>query len=150
MTKMDLPTGQFRGVPYSKMAAGFMLPVMDAYESNLPHSPNLKYYLTHQWDGNVVLYRSSGRKALWASNTTGGEKRVRKLLMQGDGNFVLYWMDANIGAYSPTSMDGFHPRWSTNTHGNPGAFLALQDDGNLVIYTANNTRALWASGTHER
>ncbi|MBK7826920.1 hypothetical protein [Nannocystis sp.] len=146
---MNLPTGRFHGVPYSKMAAGFELPVMDAYESNLPHSPSLKYYLAHQWDGNLVLYRSSGRKALWASNTMGGEKRARKLLMQGDGNFVLYWTSPNIGSYSPTSMEGFHPRWSTNTHGNPGAFLALQDDGNLVIYTADNTRALWASGTNE-
>lgn len=149
MSPMNLPKGQFRGVPYSKMAAGFQLPVVDAYESNLPHSPNLKYFLVHQWDGNIVLY-GSGRRALWASKTMGGEKRARRLLLQGDGNFVLYWTDTNIGTYSPTSLEGFHARWSTNTHGNPGAFLALQDDGNLVIYTADNTRALWASGTNQR
>jgi hypothetical protein len=38
--------------------------------------------------------------------------------------------------------------WASNTDGNPGARLILQDDGNLVIYRADGT-PLWASNTPE-
>ena len=36
--------------------------------------------------------------------------------------------------------------WHTSTHGHPGSVLAVQDDGNLVVY-GPGTVALWASGT---
>jgi len=55
------------------------------------------------------------------------------LVMQDDGNFVIY--KKNVGAV-----------WSTGTSGNPGARIVLQGDGNLVVYRTNNTAA-WASGT---
>lgn len=93
-------------------------------------SPNGKYKLVQQGDGNLVLYNQAGI-AIWASNTNG--KAVKRCVMQKDGNFVQYL------AYEV-------PLWSTNTHGNAGAFLSLQDDGNLVIYSKDN-RALWASNT---
>ena len=35
--------------------------------------------------------------------------------------------------------------WATNTAGSPGAHLAIQDDGNMVIY--HNQRARWATNT---
>jgi len=51
------------------------------------------------------------------------------------------------------STDG-QPHWASNTSNNPGAFLDVQDDGNLVVYragsqseTANN--ALWAAGSND-
>ncbi len=37
--------------------------------------------------------------------------------------------------------------WATNTDGNPGAFLAIQSDGNLVVYRNDGQQALWASNT---
>jgi hypothetical protein len=40
------------------------------------------------------------------------------------------------------------PVWATMTHNNPGAFLSLQTDGNLVIYNSRGTTALWASNTY--
>ena len=52
--------------------------------------------------------------------------------MQGDGNFV---------AYAPSNA-----LWSSNTWGNPGAYLVCQEDGNVVIYNSVGT-ALWASNT---
>lgn len=55
------------------------------------------------------------------------------LVMQGDGNFVLY--QAGIAL------------WHTSTHGHDGAWAAFQDDGNLVVYSAGGT-PLWSSGTH--
>jgi hypothetical protein len=87
------------------------------------------------------------------------------LVMQGDGNLVLYgpggrarwdtgtWgkqvdhavmqaADGNLVLYAP----GGGAVWASNTAGNPGASLVVQDDGNLVIYRANGTAA-WASNT---
>jgi hypothetical protein len=88
-----------------------------------------------------------------------------RLVMQGDGNLVLYrvqtrqplWAsntagqpvtyvvmrgDGNLVAYA---ADGT-PYWASNTDGNPGASLVLQDDGNLVIYDAAGAY-LWESNT---
>ncbi len=85
------------------------------------------------------------------------------LVMQTDGNFVLYergkaiWNtatngkggnlaamqgDGNLVVYST----GGCPLWASNTSGNAGAYLAVQNDGNLVIYTAAG-KAIWATGT---
>jgi hypothetical protein len=57
------------------------------------------------------------------------------LLMQGDGTLV---------ALGP----GHHICWVPNppTGGNPGARLAAQTDGNVVIYRSDNW-PLWVSGT---
>ena len=57
-----------------------------------------------------------------------------RLVMQGDGNLVEY---APNGA----------ARWSTGTHGNPGASLRFQTDGNMVV-VGSGGRPLWASGTY--
>jgi hypothetical protein len=54
------------------------------------------------------------------------------LLMQGDGNLVLY--------------GNARPIWASNTSGSGGNRVVLQADGNLVIYRANNT-PVWASNT---
>jgi hypothetical protein len=54
-------------------------------------------------------------------------------IMQGDGNFVVY-----------TSTDT--PLWASGTAGNSGAYLDVQNDGNVVIYSASGT-ALWSTGT---
>lgn len=90
--------------------------------------------------------------------------RVR-LVLQGDGNLVLYrtddgralWAsnthgtpvsaavmqdDGNFVAYA---ADG-HPYWATGTDGHPGSVLVLQDDGNLVVYGPDGA-PLWASNT---
>jgi hypothetical protein len=53
-----------------------------------------------------------------------------RLLMQGDGNLVMY--------------DGsWNPVWDTGTQGNSGAWFAVQDDGNLVVYTSQG-QPLWS------
>lgn len=53
-------------------------------------------------------------------------------VMQGDGNFVLY-------------TAGSAPLFHTHTNGRPGSYLALQNDGNLVVYQGGTAR--WNSGT---
>ena len=89
------------------------------------------------------------------------------LIMQGDGNFVLYevhkgqnipvWASGTNGSGAVKAImrnDGClvvckangQEVWSSGTAGNDGAYLILQDDGNAVIYT-NQGNAHWDSGT---
>jgi LysM repeat protein len=64
------------------------------------------------------------------------------LIMQGDGNLVLY-TESNT------------PVWATRTQGSGAVRASLQDDGNLVLYTKEEERrfrrdvavAVWASQT---
>lgn len=92
-------------------------------------------------------------------------KRLYNLIMQNDGNLVLYrthfglplWAsntngnpvdhtvmqsDGDLVAYSP--QGGRY--WNTGTGGHPGARVVIQDDGNLVVYDSTNN-PLWASNT---
>ena len=60
--------------------------------------------------------------------------------MQTDGNLVLHDSSGK-------------PHWASQTSGNPGAFLNVQNDGNLVVYRAGSTtetanNALWAAGSN--
>lgn len=102
-------------------------------------SDNKLHTLTVQADGNVILYNRNSHP-LWKTNTA-GSFTPRDLRMQADGNLVLY------------STDG-KARWASHTSQHPGAFLNIQDDGNLVIYrkgsvteTADNS--LWAAASND-
>jgi hypothetical protein len=93
-------------------------------------SPDGRFSLSlSQFAGDPILSQS-GVGTIWQG---GGVGLSNSLLMQGDGNFVLYNL---MGA----------PLWASNTPGNPGAYVALQNDGNLVVYSSSN-RPLWASNT---
>ncbi|MEW1641915.1 D-alanyl-D-alanine carboxypeptidase family protein [Streptomyces sp. NPDC091219] len=94
-------------------------------------SPDGRYTLIMQTDGNLVLYRGSD-PALWASGTAGRPGTVAQ--MQTDGNLVLY-------------APGHVPIWASSTAGHPGAYLELQNDGNAVIYRDPGHVAVWASRT---
>lgn len=54
------------------------------------------------------------------------------LFMQGDGNLVLYFLDASSGA------DKLYPMWQSGTAGHPGSIAWMQGDGNFVIYAPGN------------
>jgi hypothetical protein len=56
------------------------------------------------------------------------------LVMQTDGNFVLY-------------NENGTPIWATGTYGNTGDDTVFQTDGNLVVYTASGV-PIWASNTY--
>ncbi len=83
-----------------------------------------------QQDGNLVLYRLSDHRALWATGTNG--RAVSKAIMQADGNLVIYGFPG--------------PIWASNTNGKPNSYLILQTDGNVVIYEP--TVPVWATGTN--
>ena len=93
-------------------------------------------------DGNLVLYQISpynppglppGTMTTWIWSTDTSGLVANMLIMQGDGNLVLYNM---MGA----------PIWSTGTVGYPGSYFAIQNDGNLGVYDATG-QPRWASNT---
>ncbi len=65
-------------------------------------------------------------------NTQTNGRGGHHAVMQGDGNFVLY-------------TAGNVPLFNTRTNGRAGAYLAVQSDGNLVVYQGGAVR--WNSGT---
>jgi len=75
-----------------------------------------RFKLLLQLDGNLVIYQ--GSRAIWASGTV--NQRVAQVLMQHDGNLVEY-----------TALG--KAVWSSDTAGNYGAFIRLQDDGILSL-----------------
>ncbi|MEZ4320094.1 MAG: peptidoglycan DD-metalloendopeptidase family protein [Myxococcota bacterium] len=76
-----------------------------------------------------------GGTTIYTANQSLGSCDGRfSLVMQGDGNLVLY-------------RAGGTALWHTQTHGNPGAWAVMQGDGNLVVYSVWGT-PLWSSGTH--
>ncbi|MGW4652696.1 hypothetical protein ACWEPF_39795, partial [Kitasatospora sp. NPDC004289] len=113
--------------------------------------------LVVQSDGNLVIYDADGRP-VWSTGTWFGgvdtlghplcsgcllipyetvESKAGRLVMQQDGNLVLY------------SKATGNARWSSGTWGHPGATAFMQGDGNLVVRASDGT-ALWASGTWGR
>lgn len=109
-------------------------------------------YLTIQDNGaltiihnNIERWRSGTSNPPPGSNVLGvGESlsvgqsktsldRRFTLVMQGDGNLVLY--------------QGSQPLWHTQTPGTPATTCVMQTDGNLVLYGSNGV-PYWSSGTH--
>jgi LGFP repeat len=101
----------------------------EMYSGQTIYSNNRMYRLTMQADGNLVLYK--GTQATWASGTYG--QTLKKCIFQTDGNLVVYTNGAG---------------WDSKTW-DRGDYLALQDDGNMVIYDANRI-AIWSTDTWER
>lgn len=91
-------------------------------------SENGQFYAILQEDNNFVLYRAADKNALWATHTSDTIVKNAFLVLQDDGNLVMYNPPFNPGKRS-------NPIWSTQTNGkchNPR--LIMQDDGNLVLY----------------
>ena len=97
-------------------------------------------------------------------NTVDSASGRHQLIMQADGNLVLYvlahngatpiWSSRTNGqSVSQCVMQtdgnlviyGFpHPIWASHTNGHNGAYLVVQDDGNMVIYAPDQT-PIWAT-----
>ncbi|MEU8764141.1 FG-GAP-like repeat-containing protein [Streptomyces sp. NPDC048659] len=61
---------------------------------------------------------------------------VSKLVMQTDGDLVLFTRDKRV--------------WATHTAGHQGAVARMQNDGNLVVDAADGSTRLWESRTGNR
>ena len=95
-------------------------------------SQNRLYRLVVQKDGNVVEYGPEGK--IWTSKTLGREASM--LLNQLDGNIV-----AKDAAGNTLCAFG--------TSGREGAYLIMQDDGHLVVYTPRYG-SIWDSQGEEK
>jgi surface antigen len=83
-----------------------------------------------QFVGSDVL---TANETLWAGQYILSQNVLYLMVMQGDGNLVLYG-------------GGMRPLWSSGTAGSGANRVVMQGDGNLVIYTPSN-RAVWNSRT---
>ena len=107
-----------------------LAPDQSLYGDQSVLSPDGRFRLTYQTDGNLVLYRWDD-VPLWASGTWG--TNPGQAVMQSDGNLVVY-------------QSSGRPIWASGTAGFAGAYVSVQNDGNLVIYGSSGA-PLWASGT---
>jgi hypothetical protein len=85
-----------------------------------------------------LIMQGDGNLVLYQSGTAlwasnTAGSAATEAIMQGDGNFVLY-------SSSGSAI------WATGTNGNSGAYIEVQNDGNVVIYSSAGA-ALWSSGT---
>jgi hypothetical protein len=124
---------------------------------------------TLQTDGNIVVTSATGA-VLWASGTssfrgsalcTNGTLQEGQYLkitgVNGSSPFLTMQGDCNLVLYVPNPNGGNSAIWASNTGvgegGGPksgpttGCFVAMQDDGNLVVYQYGGGPALWASNT---
>ncbi|MFJ8623590.1 hypothetical protein ACIRD3_12205 [Kitasatospora sp. NPDC093550] len=90
------------------------------------YSPDRHIMLAMQGDGNVVVYRDT--TPIWVAK--GAIPRGNVLVMQGDGNLVVYAADNT-------------PLWASNTDRNPGAELAVYNEGAIAVQL--NGKVLWSS-----
>jgi hypothetical protein len=115
------------GVPYRLNRDQYLL------DGGYLISPNGRYRATVTSGNLVVMDMQAPTSVKWTSSSSGNSGSG--LLMQGDGNLVMY---SNAGQQTAT------PIWNTYTNGTgAGNYLVMQDDSNLVVYRADGV-AVWS------
>ena len=106
------------------------------YKNRYLSSNNKKFIALMGNDGNFAVYNSDS--VLWSAGTNASGTGDRRLVVQGDGNIVIY--DANgVALWSLWGQSGTYP--------NQAYKLVMQDDGNLVAYKSNGV-PIWSIGVH--
>lgn len=85
--------------------------------------------------GNHLVQGQTMHTGDFIRRASGSASGYVRLIMQNDGNLVLYWDSGSGGHYAC---------WATGTRAT-GVRAVYQRDGNFVVYS-NSGRALWASG----
>ena len=97
------------------------------YAGQSVYSPDGRFHLTFENTGNLVLFRYDGTIA-WQTETLASGATPLWMLLQADGNFVMYYSNG-----AP---------WTSGTGGHPGAYLVVRNDGHVVIYDQSGSQ-LW-------
>ncbi|MBE5231641.1 MAG: FG-GAP repeat protein [Microcystis aeruginosa PMC 728.11] len=106
--------------PNANQESGEITLILSQYNFNQVFQLSLDYL------GNLVLVNQTTNTQVWNSNTSGDVPIPEASSFQAtlkDGDLTLY---AIAGEYQKSY-------WSTNTGGNPGAYLVLGSDGGLYI-----------------
>jgi hypothetical protein len=85
------------------------------------------------WDSYADFDWQGVGQGLHTSASEPRGMRAAEATMQQDGNFVV--SDIQDGVAIPV--------FATHTDGNPGAYLRVQEDGNMVVYSASGA-VLWS------
>ena len=135
--------------------------LVEVDEPNPGTTPTISNYATMQTDGNFVLY-SPSNSALWSSGTSGSG--AGPVMMQDDGNLVIYIFKWSAGTYAAPSPGPFPPatcsigaylvagetipsgKCIASPHGQ--YFLYMSPDGNFYIYDYALGQASWGANTY--
>lgn len=119
--------------PLAPTGCGTLAPYTGLMSDQSVSSCSKSHSLVMQSDGNLVLYNNRTGRPTWNSHTVTGKPNL--------------WatMD-NRGTLTLIDRDKFEFPFQVGVTGNEGASMAVQDDGNLVIYTKAG-QPIWASGT---
>ncbi|WP_083646607.1 hypothetical protein [Kitasatospora sp. CB01950] len=125
------------------LAAAVMAGLAPSAQAADPVPPTPKCQVpVDPWPGGSYLYRGTEMRA--GGSTLVGQDNKSVLMMEADGNLVLYLVNSTGGPK--------HEIWSSGTSGHPGAYAILQADSNLVVYAAGGSAetggALWSSNTY--
>jgi hypothetical protein len=116
--------------------------LLRAYPGDSFVSPDGRFRFSYQNDGNLVLYQNG--VAIWESDTEilteNNGYAPGYAAFQKDGNLVVYNYRLDRPALAVSVWDS--NTWKNNT----GATIAVQNDGNVVIYGSNG-RAKWSTKT---
>jgi hypothetical protein len=121
---LDDPSGEASG---SSAPATVLRPGDRLTAGQTVRSPNGRYTLQQQPDGNLVLV-DDAKRVQWSAQTYNYPGAYTNF--DGDGDLVVH-------------AKGGSAVWHSATVGQ-GAVLAVQDDGNAVVYRADH-KALWTS-----
>jgi hypothetical protein len=139
---MLLMLAAFGGRANAQSCSSYVGEVGPGWDPSFYYSSNPAYWcsddsainLVFQADGNLVLYwglLEFRPLVLWASNTS---RRGQMFELQTDENLVIY-------------DEFFDPVWASGTDQRKDAYLVVQDDGNLVLYSSYSGEPLWATNT---
>jgi serine/threonine protein kinase len=125
-----------RSSQQSQMIAGDMLK-----QGQFLRSPDGRYQLTMERNGDLVLTARSSGAPIWASGSAGHAGAYA--ILQGDGNLIVY----PKGRSAPRSGQRSSALFQSKTSGHPGAKVDLQNDGDLTLRSDSNGAVLWESGS---
>jgi serine/threonine protein kinase len=100
-------------------------------------SPNGRFTLVMQADGNLVDYARPGKIPLWQSGSSGNFGAY--VVMQADGDLVVY----PRGKTAPAPGQPTSALWSSGTFAHPGASATLANDGALEVRAPQSGAVLW-------
>ncbi len=93
-------------------------------------SPNGAYFLAFQSDGNMVVYKTDTKAAMWSSATYGNSNAVLSITRTGAA--VIYQDQTKAKTL-----------WTTNTNVNVSTAFTLDNNGTVVLFAQVGVNSTW-------